>query len=231
MQNLGRKTEPASLMGCVVGNKLPHHDWEKLRYRSHLLPALENGSLLVDGDTIIVAVVSQRLTLHYQDIWHRCWIFHLMKRHFAIKGQEQEFERDARRYDLRTMICRVIALSDQKANPTINLKQKNQILKTAFEKSTERFDQSHAHDSLFEFGLSYQPCFGHELYKKMCYELRNTNIDVNRRTKFLTKLIRESGGELEYGENIAKRLGIDDIYLVQLVRDSLHNYEPQYVAK
>ncbi len=227
----GKKTEPASLFGCVVGIQKMQEDWRVLLEKSKHLPPLENGSLLMNGDIIIIGIVRYRSVLYFQDLWHRYWLYSLMKKYYTTRGQQQEFESDIRRYDLRKLVCRVIALSEQKANPTINLKHKNQILKIVFEKSMQRYESEKKYAFLFEFGASFRPCFGESIHSKMCSELHNINIDFNRRTKLLTKLIRESGGDIEYGDSIAKRLGIVDVQLVQLVRDVLHNYEPQYTAK
>ncbi len=229
---VGKKFEHASLFGCVVGNRLCYHDWSALYLKSTLLPLLENGSLLIDGDTIIIAVVPYRSVLYYQDIWHRYWLFSLLKNYYASKGYLQDFEKEIRRYDLRLLVCRVIAIAKQKANPTINLKQKNKILKDAFEHAVKKFEPTTKEKAiLFDFGASFKPAFGIGLHEKMSNELRNVNIDFNRNTKFLTRLIKDAGGDLEFGESIAKRLGIESPQLVQLVRDVLHNYQPQYVAK
>jgi len=227
----GKRTEPSSLFGCVVATTKTI-DWTTVRKLSDQLPPLENGSMLLDGDLICIAVAPYRSILYLQDLYHRFWLYCLIKQYYASKGFEKEVLSDMRRYDLRRLITRVIALSDQKANPTINVKQKNLILQNSYQRATERYEKDRATKSLlFDFECACKSCFGTKIHEYICSELSQVCIDMDRRTKFLSKLIRDAGGDIEYGDSIAKRLGITDPKLVLLVRDVLHNYEPQYVAK
>ena len=227
-----------SLFGCVVGNEQTHKTWALLHEEclnsrvdrefsiladmAKLLPPLEKGSLLINGDLIIIAVVPYKQVLYFEDIWHRYWLFCLMKKHFSTRGQEVQFEKDIRRYDLKQLTCRVVALSKQNDIKTIK-KDYNQLIKHYVIDGKE--------DSLFEFGSACKPLFGKQIYVTMCEALHNICIEFDWHTRFFSKLIRESGGALEYGSNLAKRLGIEQLELIQLVRDVLHNYEPLYSIK
>lgn len=233
-----------SLFGCVVANQRSHRNWCKLFEESSssntnsgssvekefmqlseiskLLPPLEKGSLLVDGDLIMIAIVPYKQILYFEDIWHRYWLYCLMQKHFAARNQAEQFENDIRRYNLKMLTCRVIALAKSNDIKTI---------KKDFNQAFQHYVVEKKENSLFEFGSACSPPFGVEIYKKMCLALQNICIEFDWRTRFFTKLIRESGGAIEYGNVVAKRLGLEDIKLAQLVRDVTHNYEPLYIIK
>lgn len=214
--NNSRPAEKQSFAGCVVDNfasfaNADNSQIKQWHQRSKLLPSLENGSVILDGDVVILARLPLRATLYMQDVWHRFWLLSLLHRYFAraqtnndkkIIAIATEFAQFAYQYNLQSLILQLLQTTSELKHIDIACEFTNAFVNP--------------------FGESLMPIVSN-LLERMC-------IDMNRRTKFMSKVIHDSGGEIESGDVIARRLYIKDCRLIALVRDVVHAYEPKHCS-
>ena len=241
-----RTYERQSLVACVVHNMAhPLPDASQLMRRASKLPPLSDGSLLLDGDVLILARVPYSATLYTQDILHRFWLVCTMREHFEKHWQELRtqkaraaFQNCIETYNLPLFAARLEAISTHKKKQKYSAIEKNKDYRALTKDLLLCFDESRKKYcerlldfqlSLFDFTRVYCACFGEQLMQEVIRPaLQNVCIDIDRRTHFLARILYESGsGTSETGLVLARRLKIVDNALIALVRDVEHVYEAQ----
>jgi hypothetical protein len=194
------------------------------------LPSLENGSVLLDGDVIILARAPRQATLYVADVLHRFWLVSLMRRHFATEPRSANaawmFARSIEAYNLRCFAARLIAMADTPMQ--INATKRQADLEARYAKAYKLCVNSTVYNAYFDFTNAYRAPFGVVSMPIVDAMLHNVCIDLNSRTRFFTRLIRDAGGLLESSESVAARFRMDNATLRSLVRDVVHNYQPQH---
>jgi hypothetical protein len=235
---LGTRTcEAQSFFGCVVhnmaaaGERIAHEraEWQR---RSRYLPPLENGSVLLDGDVIMLARVPLRATLYVQDVFHRHWLVTLLRQYLPRSEYVAWcFNKSLETYDLRFFVARLVAMAEAKEKEHSNAAKQQRQLEERLINAKRKYAASNSTAiAELDFTNMHRAPFGTALLPQIEATLRNVCIDMNQRTKLFSRIIRESGGEIEAGETVARRLGIADRALVALVRDIVHAYQPKHCS-
>jgi len=128
-QAQSRRAERQTLLGCVVHNAsttatsaTPSRPLlEELHERARQLPPLDNGSILHDGDVLLVARVPYRVALATQDVMHRAWVnYHIQATvdSAASNGQSDDacalYRHLRKSYNLVALVARLIALQEHR---------------------------------------------------------------------------------------------------------------------
>lgn len=218
-------------IGAVAAAPTMPMNGAEWRDKSLRLPPLENGSVLLDGDIVLLARAPARALLYLQDTLHRFWLVSLLQQYFAkhcndsrVQSSAAAFARARATYNLRLFVARLLATADAKALAGVGMRCD---LRRAFHNALDKCESDT--QCTFEIDRTYVPPFGSTLMPGVLAALDGVCIDVNRRTKLFTRIVQESGGSLESGEALARRLGVEPL-LAWLVRDVVHAYQPQHCS-